>query len=64
MKVTLSNLSNAYLQNYKLRKKFDNNFSVKELDNNVIYQKDDFKYLLEYSLLGNLGLTKKKVQIN
>lgn len=57
MKVTLSNLSNAYLQNYKLRKKFDNNFSVKELDNTVIYQKDDFKYLLEASSVGLLNET-------
>ena len=49
MKVTLSNLSEAYLQDYKLRKKFDNNYSVKEIDNSVIYQGDDFKYLVEAS---------------
>lgn len=59
MKVTISNLSEAYLQNYKLRKKFDNNYSVKELDNSVIYQKDDFKYLLEATATGLIKETGK-----
>jgi hypothetical protein len=52
MKVTLSNLTDSYLQDYKLRKKFDNNFSVKEIDNTVIYQGDDFKYLVESTAVG------------
>lgn len=57
MKVTLSNLSDAYLQDYKLRKKFDNNFSIKELDNSVLYQGDDYKYLVEASSVGLLSET-------
>lgn len=49
MKIEVSNLTEAYLQDYTLTKKFENNFLVKQLNANAIYEGDNYKYLLEAS---------------
>ena len=46
MKVVASNISERYLQSYKLTKKIDNGFKVDSIDGEAIYEGDDHKYLV------------------
>lgn len=53
MKVTLSNLGDEFLQDYKLVKKIDNSFINETIEGNVIYEGDKNTYLLESAINGN-----------
>lgn len=52
MKVTLSNLGDEFLQDYKLVKKIDNNFINETIEGTVIYEDEKNRYLIEATING------------
>ena len=52
MKVTLSNLGEEFLQNYKLVKKIDNNFINETIEGDVIFDGEKHGYLVEAAING------------
>jgi hypothetical protein len=52
LKVTLSNLGEEFLQNYKLVKKIDNNFINETIEGDVIFEGEKHGYLVEAAING------------
>lgn len=53
MKVVLSNLSNKFVNEFKLKKFITNFFIKEEIEAEIIYDKDDYKYLLESTTIAD-----------
>ncbi len=53
MKIEFSNLNTQYATEYKLKKVVKEVFISEEIETEVVYEKDDFKYLIEASSIGD-----------
>jgi hypothetical protein len=53
LKISLSNLSDRYLAEWKLKKNISNFFVKEEIEGEVTYDKDDYKYLIEATTIAD-----------
>jgi hypothetical protein len=53
LKVTLTNISDNYLNDYVLKKEIDNGFVKESVNTDLFYFKDDAKYLTESAIKGD-----------